>query len=99
MSITIGTQHEHPSSSWPDDDRQRWIASTDPERPAEITAPIPIAQCASCVADNRHTWSEVEAERIGGVTLRRNMCVCHQCGRCDARLVLVDPNPEVNDHV
>lgn len=70
---------------WP-----RWlVASIDPERPAEITAPIPLGQCSVCAEDDRHRWSEVDAERIGAVVLRRLACDCGRCGRCDAQITEV----------
>lgn len=79
---------------WSSGERARWrVASIAAERPAEITAPIPLGQCGLCADLDQHVWSEMDAERIGAVTLRRSVCVCDRCGRCDAQVTQVDVDP------
>lgn len=69
--------------------RSLWHASIDPARPAEVTGPILAARCAECER-NSHVWHRVQMERFNGrVSLRRYVCRCDMCGRCDARLVKI----------
>jgi hypothetical protein len=70
----------------------RHVASIAPERPGEVTLPLPVVPCDQCATgtDFDHEWSEVDRDVFGRVTLRRLACMCDLCGRCDAWIVLVD---------